>query len=100
MKYIIKNGNNSLIIQKNIVGKYTSDEILEVSKLYKYIYKSSRFFKSLEKFNNQCCSYIFSNIQIDSNILEYLNDINVFTFISNPQKIKSLYKIKDKIEIL
>ena len=101
MKYIIEKFDDYILVSKmNIVkiSYYDYGYINNIQKNYKYIYKSSNKPKRLESFNGDYSKYIFSNVKIDH--LFYLYDTGCFRFMKNIKKETSLYKIREKIEII
>lgn len=78
--------------------KHSYIETFDFSKKYKYIYKAAQPFREVV-FDGKYVLYLFSNIELNSGVMDFLNDMNLFKFMNNPNII-TLYSIKEKIEIL
>ncbi|CAB4158152.1 hypothetical protein UFOVP695_30 [uncultured Caudovirales phage] len=86
---------------KNTIHKYTFDEVLEVSKEYKYIYKATQNFFRCD-FDGKYSLYILSNEDLDY-LMDFLNKLKVIKMINRALTIynsKTLYNIKEKIEVI
>ncbi|CAB4158156.1 hypothetical protein UFOVP695_32 [uncultured Caudovirales phage] len=97
--------NNYTIINKTINGFYTLDDIKILSKKYKYIYKATNQFRSLQSFDGEYCKYILTDILLDYDFIYFFNSMNkmngsVFRYINKLEYFIIIYKLKDKIEIL
>jgi hypothetical protein len=83
---------------RTLMYKYDYEYIINTSKKYKYIYKAAQPFREVV-FDGKYVLYLFSNIELSSDVIDFLNDMNLFKFMNNPNII-TLYSIKEKIEIL
>ncbi|CAB4158170.1 hypothetical protein UFOVP695_39, partial [uncultured Caudovirales phage] len=71
---------------------FSLNKMIEISKDYKHIYKASGKFRKVN-FDGRYVLYIFSNIEISDEVIDYLNFLEIIRFINNLYII-SLYNIK------
>ncbi len=91
------NGENSKLIRRKS-GKYDCQYILEYIKKYRFIIKSVYPFEYEYKFK---FNRFYNLYNCDINIyICFLNDLKIIKYIYNIDNCKSLYKIKNKIEII
>jgi hypothetical protein len=96
------NGFEFLFVGRGRSGRddiiYDISEIIDLSKKYKYIYKATRNFRKM-KFDGRYTLYLFSNYNIENNIIDFFNKLSITTYF-NQLNMVTLYSIKDKVEIL
>jgi hypothetical protein len=96
--FTISKGDNYICFRKVLGAKYTLEDIKEISKSYKYIYKTTKLF-SIDNNSFNYATYIISDVFIENCVFDFFNNINTFTYLIN-LRFLTLYNIKDKIEIL
>ena len=100
MNWDIDYKDDYCLIGKRDGGKYSLDDIKELSKEYKYIYKATKRFRTLDVFDDKYSMVIFTNIEINDNLFDFFNNVSIRMFYLNNLDIMTLYSIKEKIEIL
>ena len=81
--------------------RYTLSFILNKYNQFNYIYNLYGHLKRINDITNEKYSgYMMTTYSLDD-VIDFLNEIKICRYISsNPQKMKSLYDIKHKVEIL
>ncbi len=96
---IIHNKHIEIIKAKRGKSKKISfEEVYELSKKYKFIYKKFGNFAPLN-FSDRYCGYYFCESD-KSEVLNYMYNLRIFCYLNNIDKSETLYKIKEKIEVI
>jgi len=96
-RYWLIEKHGDVYIGRDSDGKWDRNHIEKVVKEYKFIYKCSRSFRRVE--HNEAfshCLIVLSNEDY-TNIINFLKSYHECRYINDFKKVRTLYKIKEKI---
>jgi len=98
MRFDITEKHGDIYIFKRIKGDFDKDYIEELAKKYKFVYKCSNSFRIVN--HNEIsshCLIVLSNEDYTDEI-NFLKSYGDCRYINDFKKVRTLYKIKEKID--